>query len=76
MMTSTTFATTLGNPGERTFSGVVAIKIGGLVATCSLWRRRHQWRRDLIRFSDHMLADIGLTRGEAEAEMAKPFWRA
>lgn len=76
MTTSTTFVTTLHNPGEKTLGRVVAMEIGGLLATCRLWRRRHQWRCDLTRFSDHMLTDIGLTRGEAEAEMAKPFWRA
>ena len=36
--------------------------------------RRHQ-RRNLMELSDHMLKDIGITRGEAYREGAKPFWR-
>jgi len=39
------------------------------------WRTRHAWRLDLRRLDDHMLQDIGLSRADAEAEIAKPFWR-
>jgi uncharacterized protein YjiS (DUF1127 family) len=47
-------------------------------AMLRLWRRRQRERRDLARFAqldDRMLADIGLTRGDAEFLVNKPFWR-
>jgi uncharacterized protein YjiS (DUF1127 family) len=48
------------------------------LATLRLWRRRRRERRQLARlavFDDRMLADIGLTRGDAEFLINKPFWR-
>jgi uncharacterized protein YjiS (DUF1127 family) len=32
-------------------------------------------RRDLLRLSDDMLKDVGLTRADIEGEFAKGFWR-
>jgi uncharacterized protein YjiS (DUF1127 family) len=40
------------------------------------WFERARQRRELLRFDDHLLRDIGLTRADALAEAAKPFWRA
>jgi len=45
-----------------------------LVAT---WRERIRLRRALARMAKanpYLIDDIGLTRREAEAEIAKPFW--
>lgn len=39
------------------------------------WHQRAQQRRELQTLSDHMLRDIGLTRGDVFAESSKPFWR-
>ena len=39
------------------------------------WRRRGQGRGELARLDARMLADIGVTRAEAWAEVNKPFWR-
>ena len=39
------------------------------------WFDRARQRRQLCELSDHMLRDIGLTRADAWAEYAKPFWR-
>lgn len=42
------------------------------------WRRERRALADLVEAaesSDHLLRDIGLSRGEAWAESAKPFWR-
>ena len=36
--------------------------------------RVHQERQELANMTDHMLADIGLTREEAEQEAGKPIW--
>ena len=39
------------------------------------WRARHASRRELARFNEHMLRDIGIDRHEAWREYSKPFWR-
>jgi uncharacterized protein YjiS (DUF1127 family) len=39
------------------------------------WRRRIHERDQLARLDDSMLRDIGLTRGDAEFLINKPFWR-
>jgi uncharacterized protein YjiS (DUF1127 family) len=39
-----------------------------------LWRERHRQRRSLARLSDHMLKDLGLSRGEVWRESGKNFW--
>ena len=44
--------------------------------TVRLWQERAHGRRQLRRFDDHLLRDIGITRLQAEAEADKPFWRA
>lgn len=41
-----------------------------------LWAERRRMRRALARMDEHLLKDIGLTPGEAENEIQKPFWRA
>ena len=39
------------------------------------WTARYNQRRALALLDDRMLRDIGLTRGDAEFEIAKPIWR-
>ena len=43
-------------------------------ATLRLWRERARQRRALSQLDDRLLADIGVTRADAERECAKPFW--
>ncbi|WP_394891255.1 DUF1127 domain-containing protein [Mesorhizobium sp. AaZ16] len=48
----------------------------GIVAT---WAQRIRVRRELEQMSKddpHLIDDIGLTRRQVEAEIAKPFWQA
>jgi uncharacterized protein YjiS (DUF1127 family) len=40
------------------------------------WLERHRQRRALLELGDHVLKDIGISRGEAEREGRKPFWTA
>lgn len=43
------------------------------------WRRRYRYRCDLerlLRTGPYLIADIGLSRPEAEREAARPFWQA
>jgi uncharacterized protein YjiS (DUF1127 family) len=39
-----------------------------------VYRRRRQ-RKHLLRLDDRLLADIGVSRREAEREARKPLWR-
>ena len=47
-----------------------------LLSTLRLWQQRARGRQQLRDLDDHALRDIGITRLQAEAEAAKPFWRA
>lgn len=40
----------------------------------SRWLEVRRQRRDLLRLSDAMLRDIGISRADAEREAARPFW--
>ena len=46
-----------------------------VAATFREWRRRAHDRTELARLDNRMLQDIGLTRGDAEFLINKPFWR-
>lgn len=39
------------------------------------WNERTRQRRRLARLDDRLLADLGLSRVDAEQEARKPFWR-
>ena len=43
-------------------------------AVSGMFRRRHQ-RQAMLELDDHLLADIGLTREQAEQEARKAFWK-
>jgi len=49
----------------------------GPVALLVLWLERARSRRQLrlLLANPHALADLGLTRDEADLESIKPFWR-
>ncbi len=62
--------------GRRFRSAFVAFDaICAGLATINLWFARAEQRRQLAEFDDQRLQDIGVTRAEAKAEIAKPFWR-
>ena len=46
-----------------------------LLKTLEVWIDRVRQRRQLATLDDRMLKDIGITRIEANREIAKPFWR-
>jgi len=46
-----------------------------VLAALHAWRRRSRERAQLAALDDRSLADIGLTRGDAEFLINKPFWR-
>ena len=43
-------------------------------AHAALWLSTARERRTLAELPDHLLADIGITRAEAETEARRPFW--
>ncbi len=45
------------------------------IANFGRWRRRSRDRAQLAQLDDRMLADIGISRAEAEFLANKPFWR-
>jgi uncharacterized protein YjiS (DUF1127 family) len=45
-----------------------------ILGTISAWFARRSQRRDLAALDDAQLKDIGVTRGAAQREAAKPFW--
>ena len=50
-----------------------------LLDTINTWeeRKRFRWELDeMARVNPHLIDDIGLTKDELEAEIAKPFWKA
>lgn len=40
----------------------------------ALWTAAARERRTLAELPDHLLADIGISRAEAEREARRPFW--
>jgi len=43
--------------------------------TVFVWQERAEQRYRLAALDDHILQDVGLSRADAAAEAAKPFWR-
>src|SRR5258708_594504 len=46
-----------------------------VAATLRLWRARYQERHGFPLIDDRALRDMGLSRGDVEQELAKPFWK-
>lgn len=40
------------------------------------WQARAAERHRLLQLDNRLLRDVGISRAEAQAEAAKPFWRA
>ena len=45
------------------------------MTTLQRWMDRHSERKQLAQLDDHILQDLGLTRGQAITEASKPFWK-
>lgn len=46
------------------------------MATLREWLRRSRTRSQIDELDEHLLRDIGLTRGAGQAESSKHFWQA
>ena len=70
-------------PGAAARSWRARLRVGlaRAATTLALWPSRARERRALADLADaaeespHLLRDIGVSRGEAREESAKPFWR-
>lgn len=51
-------------------------RVGPAVSLIARWYDRYLQRLDLADLDDRALADIGLTRDQAERESNVPFWRS
>ena len=72
----TTDNCTTMNNAARVPSGRFQSPVVGFFGTLLLWQERASQRRRLAELDGHMLKDLGITRGEAQMEAAKPFWQA
>jgi uncharacterized protein YjiS (DUF1127 family) len=48
-------------------------QVGGILR---VWRQRQEQRRELARWADRDLHDVGLSWSDIVHEAEKPFWRA
>lgn len=55
--------------------GTGTLSLRRLFQLVRLWRQRVRTRRQLAALDDHQLSDIGVSRSDRMAELAKPFWR-
>jgi uncharacterized protein YjiS (DUF1127 family) len=55
--------------------GIFRHGIGLTARKLADWAERWEQRRALEDLDDHLLADIGVSRGDAAREAAQPFWR-
>ena len=73
------------NPSDRSDSqallprgddalGLLAAGLALPVRMLRLWWLRHAGRQALLSLDDRLLADVGLTRGDALTEWQKAFW--
>lgn len=60
---------------SRAAAGRPVNGLTALIAISALWLARSRQRRQLLTLDDRMLADIGISRADAQAEARKPFWR-
>lgn len=70
-------------PGRTAMRDHAGLDLGALFAspysafvTLRLWQARTAYRKSLMSFDGHRLADIGLSEAEAAREIRKPFWVA
>ena len=71
----TTDNCTTMNQAVRVSGGRLQLPVVSFFNTLLLWQERASQRRRLAELDGHMLKDLGISRGEAQAEAAKPFWQ-
>ncbi len=61
---------------RRATAAKQAGRIKNLLATLLAWQSRADGRKRLSELDDRLLADMGISRTEAQYESSKPFWKA
>ena len=54
---------------------ILQVDVPGILVRLRFWASRIRQRRALMALDDDRLEDLGISREEAVAEAAKPFWR-
>jgi uncharacterized protein YjiS (DUF1127 family) len=65
--------------GERAKAPGHRYTLGSLLGIITTWEERKRFRwglEEMAKAAPHLIEDIGLTKGEVEAEIAKRFWQA
>lgn len=55
-----------------------SLGLAGLLGMLGAWEERKRFRlrlEDMLMTAPHLIEDVGLTRKQVEAEIAKPFWQ-
>jgi len=50
--------------------------VSHLAETLHVWRQRYEMRRELSKWTERDLHDIGVSSADVAYELDKPFWRA
>ena len=58
------------------FQSAIVAAVTPVVDLFATWRQRAVDRRQLQELDEQLLQDIGLSRGDVEIEISKPFWRS
>jgi uncharacterized protein YjiS (DUF1127 family) len=61
--------------GRRSLGQRARDSVSAALAVLPAWHRRARDRAQLLALDERMLADIGITRAEAEYLGNRPFWR-
>lgn len=74
-MTAIYWHTIRSRPRHHNAVAALSDAWSNVAATLREWRWRAHDRAELARLDSRMLQDIGLTRGDAQFLINKPFWR-
>jgi uncharacterized protein YjiS (DUF1127 family) len=66
----------LAHSVSREFTPAKPVFLQRLADTVALWSRRNKLRAELAQLSPRDIRGLGLSQGEINFEVSKPFWRA
>jgi len=65
----------VGETHEFKVLAIFQARVNRVVMQLNIWVRNYHTRRQLKKLDALALADVGITRRDAEIESRKPFWR-
>jgi uncharacterized protein YjiS (DUF1127 family) len=63
---------------KRSFAIGLPLSLAGLSCLVETWEERKRFRlklQDMLATAPHLIDDVGMTKKQADEEIAKPFWR-